>query len=152
MSDLKNLNPRAASLLGRSFDFKVNCFCISEFFYRPTNLRHMKADEMLEFVSQNFDQITQPQNLSLGLVWSRQTFEIPVGKINIQSLSNKSVGFPFGLVLEHSFVHMSSGMAYQKRDPTLASSVELVSMTRALAPYVNLLGYEVSFHIPKFQF
>jgi len=145
------LNKRALSVLGKAFEMKVNCFCISEFFFRERILRQMSADEMLDFAVQNFRQTQSNQDLTLFLVWSRNTFDIPVGEINVERLSKRTHGYPFGLILEHSFVKVESNFVFQKADPSLTSKVELIEMSKALDPYRNPNGFEVTLHAPLYQ-
>lgn len=79
-------------------------------------------------------------------MWSRTSFEIPVGEVQVIQLAQKETGFPFGLFLEHRFVLLENDFVFQKPNPKLASSVELVSLEQALAPYVGLPGFELTYH------
>lgn len=101
---------------------------------------------MLSFVNQYFLQIPTAKFETLFLVWSRVSFEIPIGDIQVSQLARKEVGFPFGLVLEHSFVLLENDFVFQKPDPKLTSSPELVALQLALASYVELPGFELTYH------
>lgn len=143
---------RLKSYIGRTFDQKVNCFCISEFFYRDTQFRHSSADEMLAFVAKNFQQAQEDSPNVLILVWSRSAFELTIGKIQVHELAKRLPGFPFGLILEHSFVKVNETTAFQKADPKPTSKIELVSASEAIEPYSSLSGFELTRHIPISQF
>ena len=143
---------RVAHLIGRSFDFKVNCFCISEFFFRDTTLRNVTADEMLNFVAENFQQVDHVESQALTLIWSRSSLELPVGTIRMSDLAKRTAGFPFGLILEHSFIQINADTVFQKADPTIASKVEITLLSEAVAPYAQLKGFELTRHIPVVQF
>ena len=146
------MREKVLSTIGRTFDHRVNCFCVSEFFYRDTQFRQSTADEMLNFVSENFRQVEEAGPRILTLVWSRSSFDIPVGKIQVHELAKRQLGFPFGLVLEHSFVQINENTVFQKADPSLTSKIELVPLQKALEPYVKLSGYELTRHILISQF
>ena len=137
----------ARSTIDKTFEFKVNCFSVSQFYFRDKPLGYATADEMLDFVAQNFEQVKAPTADTLTLVWSRSTPYSVMDKISVRELANRKPGFPFGLVLEHSFVHIDEQTVYQKADPNLGSRIELISLTAALAPYVCLEGFEVTHHI-----
>lgn len=139
---------KIAVLVGKEFDFPVNCFSVSEFYFRDSPLQKLSADEMLNFVAENFRQVSKGGPRTLALIWSRSSFEIPVGGIEVQKLSNRSEGFPFGLVLEHSFVQIDDENVIQKADPSLISKIEIIPAVKAMGPYVNLQGFEVTWHTP----
>lgn len=143
---------RLKSIIGRTFDQKVNCFCISEFFYRDTQFRHTSADQMLDFVAKYFQQVQEDSPNIIILVWSRSSLQSTVGKIQVQELAKRPPGFPFGLVLEHSFVRLNKTTVFQKADPKLSSKIELVSFEEAIKPYSSLNGFEITRHAPKSQF
>lgn len=145
------MREEALHAIGKSFDHKVNCFCISEFFYRPTQFRQSTADEMLNFVAKNFRQVEENGPAILTLVWSRSSFELPIGEIHVQEIAKRLSGFPFGLVLEHSFVQMEDEMVFQKADPNTTSKIELISSTKALEPYLKTKGFELTRHLLKIQ-
>ncbi len=142
---------RLKGSIGRIFDQKVNCFCISEFFYRETHFRHSSADEMLDFVAKNFQQVREDGPNILILIWSRSSLELPIGQIQIHELAKRPPGFPFGLILEHSFVKINENTAFQKADPKLTSTIELVSVIEAIGPHSSLKGFEITRHIPISQ-
>lgn len=146
------LPKRLSALIGRSFSHRVNCFCISEFFFRDTPFRHSTADEFINFAAKNFEQVESRNTPLLILVWSRSSFEIPIGEIKIKELVKRNLGFPFGLVLEHSFVQIDENLVFQKADPTTNSKVELTSYAKALAPYQNLKGFEITKLVPQSDF
>lgn len=135
-----------AKLIGKSFDYKVNCFSISEFFYRDTVLQHLTADEMLNFVTENFQQIENDVPLALTLIWSRTSSEVPIGEIRVNELAKRPSGFPFGLILEHSFVRINNQSVFQKADPTMISKVEIIPLSKAIEPYAKLSGFEMTHH------
>lgn len=143
---------RLKSSIGRIFDQKVNCFCVSEFFYRDTQFRNSSADEMLDFVAKNFQQVHEDSPNILMLIWSRSSLEVPIGQIQVHELAKRSPGFPFGLILEHSFVKLNENTAFQKADPKLTSKIELASVIEAIEPCSSLNGFEITRHIPISQF
>lgn len=72
---------------------------------------------------------------------------MPIGQIQVKDLVKKQPGFPFGLVLEHSFVQLDGHTAIQKRDPKTTSVVEIISSAEAVEPYLKLNGYEATHHV-----
>lgn len=74
------LSERVHPSLGRSFEHRVNCFCVSEFFFRETAFRQTTADEMLDFVAQSFHQVSDGPSPILTLVWSRSSFVLPLSE------------------------------------------------------------------------
>ncbi len=138
--------------MGRTFDYKVNCFCVSEFFFRETQFRKTSADHLLDFVAEHFVQVKDETPISLVLVWSRSSLELPIGEIEVRVLAERPPGFPFGLVLEHSYVQLDRDKVFQKADPEPASEIQIVSMREAVEPYLDLVGFEQTRHVPKFQF
>lgn len=140
------LSERVHPSLGRSFEHRVNCFCVSEFFFRETAFRQTTADEMLDFVAQSFHQVSDGPSPILNLVWSRSSFQLPVGGIQVAELVKRPPGFPLGLILEHSFVRIDHEMVFQKADPTTASKIEVLPLSEALKPYTGLAGFEITRH------
>lgn len=138
MQSMPSLPERLMHIVDRTFDYKVNCFCISEFYFRDTELRNLTADEMLDFVAGNFRQIDNEEPHVLTLIWSRSSLELPIGNIRISELAKRSESFPFGLILEHSFVQIDGETVFQKADPTLASKVEIIPISKAVEPYSRL--------------
>ena len=140
---------RLYSQLGLSFPINVNCFSISELFFRKCTLGMKTADEMLDFVSAHLKQVDS-KHIGvpiLYLVWSRSNTNSNLNQINIHTLANREAGFPFNLVLEHSFVNFNTNLVVQKADPSLDSKVEIMTVEEALKPYVHKTGYEVTMHI-----
>lgn len=152
MQPTPSMPKRLVHVIDRSFDYTVNCFCISEFFFRDTALRSLTADEMLNFVAENFLQIEDEDSNALILVWSRSSLELPIGKIRINELAKRSAGFPFGLILEHSFVQIDDEFVFHKADPTMTSKVEIIQLSKAVEPYTRLKGFEMTRHIPIAKF
>ena len=141
-----HLPERITPLVNKTLDHKVNCFCISELYFRETHLRHASADEMLNFVSDYFVQVEKSQPEALALIWSRTTLDLPLGKINVNELAKRTSGFPFGLVLEHSFVQLNQTEALHKPNPNLNSKVEILPLAQAIEPYLQLFGFEITWH------
>ncbi len=150
--DSRDLPLRVISSLEKTFADKVNCFCVSEFFFRNTQFRQVTADEMLTFVAENFEQLEGEYSNTLTLVWSRSSFDMPVGGIHVRELAKRPPGFPFGLILEHSFVQIDKSMVFQKADPTVTSKIEITSVENAIEPYAGLNGFELTRHILRSQF
>ena len=73
---------------------------------------------------------------------------MPQGAIRIEELAQRRPGFPFGLILEHSFVHIDEHTVFQKADPKPSSAIELLAAAKALEPYTGLNGYELTRHAP----
>lgn len=152
MTSFASLPKRVKDSIGRTFKEEVNCFCISEFFYRETQFRHSSADEMLDFVTSNFRQTKEDGPNILTLIWSRSSLELSIGQIQVHELAKRQVGFPFGLILEHSFVQIDETSAFHKADPTNASKIELTPLTKVLTPYLHLKGFELTRHTPVAKF
>jgi len=152
MTSFALLSQRVKESVGRTFEKKVNCFCISEFFYLETQFRHSSADEMLDFVANNFRQTKEDGPNVLTLIWSRSSLELPIGQIQVHELAKRQVGFPFGLILEHSFVQIDETTVFQKADPTKVSKIEITPLTKALNPYLHLKGFELTRHASTTQF
>ena len=148
MQPAPSLPQRLLRLIDRSLDCKVNCFCISELFFLDTALRNLTVDEMLNFVAENFTQIEREGGPVLTLIWSRSSFDLPIGKIRINELAKRPSGFPFGLILEHSFVQIDNEKVIQKADPRMTSKVEIIPLSKAIEPYTRLKGFEITRHSP----
>lgn len=146
------LPDRVVSSIGMTFDQRVNCFCISEHFYRTTAFRQTPADEMLNFTTDYFLQTKDFSPNVLTLVWSRTSPQLPIGEIDVQLLSKRLSGFPFGLVLEHSFVQLDSELVFQKADPRTSSKIELLPVAQAVEHYRKLKGFETTRHLPLAPF
>jgi hypothetical protein len=140
------ISPYLLSLVGKKFSREVNCFCVSKLFFENTALKKLTADEMLDYVHVGFQQVEIPPPGSLGLVWSRTSDSIPLGKIDTNHIAKRSAGFPHGLVLEHSFVLLNEEMVFQKPDPKIVSAVEICPLKNALETYKNKPGFEITWH------
>lgn len=73
-------------------------------------------------------------------------FDLPQGTINLNQLLKKQAGYPFGLVIEHAYCLLEDGKVFQKPNPKLNGLYEVITKAAALAPYVNLQGYELTRH------
>lgn len=101
---------------------------------------------MLDFVATNFHQIDSGETNSLALVWSRSTSQLPIGEIRGHELVKRLPGFPFGLVLEHSFVQIDRDLVFHKPDPTLTSTIAVAPLATSIGPYGKLNGFELTWH------
>lgn len=141
------LTCKAKSLIGATFTKQVNCFCVAKNFFVEGDWKSLSADEMLNFTHLAFQQVYMPQFPCLKLIWSRTNNILPPGGIEIDELVKRKDGFPFGLILEHSFVQLDQKFVYQKPDPLLTSSIEVISIDEAITPYQGKMGFEITRHI-----
>ncbi len=149
--DSPTLSSRTRAVLGKNFPISVNCFAVSKFYFCDTVFGFVTANQMLEFVSNNFNQLRKPSDISLILIWSRSEFILPQGQIDLKKLAKKEAGFPFGLILEHSLVKINSVDVFQKADPGPKSPIEIIDFKLAIEPYLSKPRFEVTFHIPKWH-
>jgi hypothetical protein len=80
------------------------------------------------------------------VVWSRTSDFLELSAIDLVHLVERRFGYPFGLVIEHSFVYQSADFVFQKRDPTVLGPYEIISMQEALEPYQKSDGLEITRH------
>jgi hypothetical protein len=107
---------------------------------------------MLDFVAKNFIQVKDENFFTLTLIWSRTSSMLPMGEIRIDELVKRLPGFPYGLILEHSFVQIDRDKVFQKPDPKPTSKIEIIPLAKAIEPYIGIKGFELTHHIPKVQF
>lgn len=129
---------------------RANCFNAVQLFWSDKTVPDFTGPgEFVDYLEAKFDQLSsnEKQNSSdVVVVWSRSSSILPVGKIQIGALSRRDPGYPFGLIIEHAFVILDQGIAFQKRDPSEVGPYELVSLTKALEPYLESVGLEVTHH------
>lgn len=129
---------------------RANCFNAIELFWQDTSIqKFLGPEEFVIYVRNKFNQTPLENQISQGdvtIVWLRSSFELPVGKINIEDLFLKHQGYPFGLIIEHAFIEIDGKIIFQKPDPNTYQPYQIISRSEALYPYVNSKGYELTRH------
>jgi len=129
---------------------RANCFNAIQLYWNDTaDLHFVGPEEFLTYIKFHFTQIkvSLPQQAGdVAVIWSRSSDLLPVGSIRIEELQKERQGYPFGLIIEHSFVIIGNELVFQKRDPSLIGPYESVPGQIALKPYFNLNGFEVTRH------
>lgn len=170
-------------LLGQSFE-NLNCFGVSKYYFAKHGNVGLTADEMLTWVASHFVQIELSAEFVepiLVLVWLRKSSTPPTdrpvavtGKSaaakesaapNVYELGKRRPGFPFGWVMEHSFVVVSSladvieeaktgfaeleeVLAYHKVSPRPEDAVRVEPVKEVLRIARVLPGFALTFHAP----
>lgn len=155
-----------------------NCFSISRQYFEASFAgRAMTADQMLNWVSSHFMQISNDAVVDylepvLILVWSRNLTEatipnslknlvslIPeeqqseiVLEPSIQKLAKREPGFPDGWVLEHSLVMIEPYMqgatrVFEKSSPNDDALLSVLTLEEAIAPYLGRSGLSLTLHL-----
>jgi hypothetical protein len=126
---------------------RANCFNAVQLYWRNSKeQRFTGPQEFVEYIAKNFKQVKLEQSHSCGdvsIVWSRRDWQLPLEKIDLTELAEKREGYPFELVIEHSFVHLSEGQIFQKPDPKFSSKYQAASFVGAISPYKKLNGFEL---------
>lgn len=129
---------------------RANCFNAVKFFFGDTNeLTFLGPEEYVTYLGERFKQVNlicPKQKHDVIVVWSRTADSFPIGEIKISNLKKSDESYPFGLVIEHSFVRTKEELIFQKRDPSNRGPYELLKEQVALQPYSNLNGYELTLH------
>lgn len=129
---------------------RANCFNAVELYWQDSKLQKFTGpQDFVEYVAKNFKQISLEDSPSYGdisIVWSRNSLQLPVGKIDLKALAEKHNGYPFGLIIEHSFVHIEKGQIFHKPDPKSSSVYQTSSFSDAINPYESLKGFELTRH------
>lgn len=129
---------------------RANCFNAVELFWSDSQLqRFVGPEEFISYISKKFIQISLSDDLMQGdvtIVWSRNSLQLPLGQIFVEELLKKREGYPFGLIIEHSFVSVDSKIIFEKTDPKPSTLYRIISKKEALAPYQSLNGYELTRH------
>jgi hypothetical protein len=129
---------------------RANCFNAVELYWQDSKSQKCTGpQEFVEYVSRNFQQIDLGEPLLRGdvsVVWSRSDFRLPLGKIELEALASKREGYPFGLIIEHSVVHLDEDRIFHKPDPQSSSAYQVTTLTQSLSPYSMLKGFELTRH------
>jgi 5-methylcytosine-specific restriction protein A len=155
-----------------------NCFSITRrYFEESFTGRAMTADQMLNWVSSHFMQISTDAVIEyvepvLILVWSRNLTEALVASApkdlkslipeeqqrevllepNIQRLAKRRTGFPEGWVLEHSLVmiepyRQGATRVFEKESPNDDALLSVLTLEEAIAPYLGRSGLSLTLHL-----
>ncbi len=131
-------------------DARANCFNAVELFWEDESQPKFSApQDFVTYLAKSFLQTSNEVErwpLDVAVVWSRSANVLKFGEIKIESISRRDSGYPFGLVIEHSFVQLDETTVFQKRDPSATGGYELVSLEQALRPYIGAVGFEVTHH------
>lgn len=143
---VNRLNPLSATAVQK----RANCFNGVMLYWGDTESEEFVGPEQfVKYIQTNFEQIDPDEKLEVGdvtIVWSRSDSSLEVGQLQLAQLTKDEPGYPFGLVIEHSFVALDSDLIFQKRDPSASGPYERVTRAEALAPYTSCFGYELTSH------
>ncbi|MFN8790602.1 MAG: hypothetical protein ACK5Y2_04015 [Bdellovibrionales bacterium] len=133
-----------------SYVERANCFNAVQLFWKDSTVQEfVGAEDFIEYIEKSFYQIPLDIPLLAGdvsIVWSRNSLDLPHGQIDVNQLVKKQPGYPFGLIIEHAYCHLEDGRVFQKPNPNLTGFYEVIAEDKALAPYTQLQGYEVTRH------
>lgn len=155
--------------MGKTFE-NLNCFGVSKFYFDGIDPLRITADEMLTWVSSCFTQVDLSADFAepvLVLVWIRDAgnSEKLIASPNVYDLARRSPGFPFGWILEHSFVVVTSlshlgeklktdiaeledVLAFHKASAKPEDLVRIEPVKEVLRYARDLPGFALSFHVP----
>jgi hypothetical protein len=129
---------------------RANCFNAVELYWQDSKQQRFTGpQEFVEYVAKNFKQISLEESPSCGdvsIIWSRSDFRLPLGKIDLNAIAGKREGYPFGLIIEHSLVHIEKNQVFHKPDPKSSSIYETTTLVGAINPYEALIGFELTRH------
>ena len=136
----RNLNDRS----------RANCFNAVKIYWQDSKVQKLTGpQEFVEYIATNFQQISLDDSLYRGdvcIVWSRSDFQLPIGQINLNALANKNEGYPFGLLIEHSFVYIEENQVFHKPDPKSSSLYQMASFVEVVNSYQMVKGFELTRH------
>lgn len=131
-------------------DRRANCFNAVQLFYGDSDqLTFVGPEDFVSYIQNHFRQLSEQETQEsndVSIVWSRNSDILHVGQICVEYIRRERVGYPFGLIIEHSFVYLKDGVVFQKRDPTSLGPYETVSEESALSPYLLRNGLEITRH------
>ncbi len=131
-------------------DLRANCFNAVQLYWNDANHPIFLGPEaFVAYIESHFLQIDLHIHLEVGdvsIVWSRNSDVLPVGQIQIVNLLNKPEGYPFGLVVEHSYICTNENQVFHKIDLTPEGPYEIVPENLALKPYTGVRGFEITRH------
>lgn len=134
-------------------DNRANCFnAVLAFLGHESRLQFCDSEEFVAAIQKQTRQIGRGEKHlpgDISIIWSRNDFSLPNGQIDVDRLHKTAPDYPFGLIIEHAFVHIAEDQVFQKRDPTANGPYEIVSPEEALSPYKDRHGLEVTFHRPN---
>lgn len=131
-----------------SGDSQANCFnAVRMYFGDASELGFFGPEEFIAYMNEKFQQVDGDIELrDVTIIWSRNDLTLPLGEIRLTRLDRNAANYPFGLVIEHAFVHLEENRVFQKRDPSAAGPFEIVPYHHALVPYLDQQGFEVTRH------
>ncbi len=154
--------------MGQAYE-NLNCFGVSKFYFDGIDPLRLSADEMLTWVSIHFTQVDLSAELDepvLVLVWIRDAIDsVKLNSPNVCDLAKRAPGFPFGWILEHSFVVVTSFsdageklktdftelhdvLVFHKASAKPEDFVQVDPLNEVLRNSRNFPGFALSFHVP----
>lgn len=129
---------------------KPNCFNAIQLYYSDIDTPiFLGPEDFVLYMQRNFRQLEKEPTLTsehVVIIWSRSSDVLQKGKIELNNLIKENKGYPFGLIIEHAFIVVSEDKIFQKRDPSPDSPYEMISMKKAIEPYLKLKGFELTWH------
>lgn len=127
---------------------RANCFNAVELYQQDSDVQKFTGpQEFVEYIAKKFKQVSLEEEFNIGdisIIWSRNSFQLAPGQIDINALAGKCDGYPFGLIIEHSFVHLQKNQIFHKPDPKSSSEYQATSIEEAISPYEALKGFELT--------
>ena len=131
---------------------KVNCFAVTTSYFQDELIEKcLTAEEMLNWLVENTEQIANPEINDVFVIWSTSKMEDSPDKIDIIELSKKLTGYPFGLVMEHSGVFINKETVFQKASPKEQDVFETSKYESVVNLYKSQFSWtRVTFHRYKY--
>ena len=154
MNDLiKELLKKKTSLSNGLQESRANCFNAVQLYFEDSQLpQFCGPEDYISYISRHFLQINLSQQNKIDdvvIVWSRSSDKLPHGEIRVEDLKKEKQGYPFGLVIEHSYVVLGEGKVFQKLNPKPSGCYSILCEESALMPYKDLKGFERTLHRRK---
>ncbi len=130
---------------------RANCFNAVQLYWQDIRMAsYLGPEDFVRYLEEHFIQLQSTREVFAGdvtVVWSRTSDALENRQIKTDHLIEKAEGYPFGLVIEHAYTHVSpTTFVFQKRDPSADGPYEVVAEREALAPYRGRGGFELTRH------
>lgn len=132
-------------------ELKVNCFaaCVS-YFQSELVERCLSADEMLNWLNKDTEQVLLPQKNCIFVIWSSSDVIKSPDKVEIHEIYQRQSGYPFGLIMEHAGVFLDEIQVFQKASPLDKDAFEITDYLTVADSYLSKTAWtRITFHRHK---
>jgi hypothetical protein len=128
-------------------DWILNCFALVKC-YCDGELKNgvLSAQEFLEWLQANTAQVDEPKADDLFVVWIDGEHPTTMPEVRIAELLREKPGYPFGLIMEHAGVLVSSYEIFHKASPRDEDPFLISDFKKILKQYQFLKWHKITFH------